>query len=251
MKWIKTNLSNVKEIIWDDPTFVVDESFTRELCNSIIDNKINLNWSTMTRANISLETLKIMKRAGAKTMHIGLESATQESLNFVNKNMVFENEVEYLKNCEKVGILNHACFIIGLPGDTKETIRATIERAKKLPAIDSVQCFPLIPTPFENILGKESEGTVWNYLIKNNYLVTRDYSKWLKPNGSYRAVINYPHLSDKDIECLVETFYKEWYFRPSYIFYKLKQALSNYSELQRNLRGFKTMIKGGFFEERM
>lgn len=240
LKWVRINLPNVREIIWDDPTFVVDESFTQKLCNSIIDNKINLHWSTMTRANISLETLKMMKKAGARVMHVGLESSTQESLDFVNKNMIFENEVEYLKNCEKVGILNHACFIIGLPGDTKETIISTIERAKKLPAIDSIQCFPLVPTPFENIFDEETKGTVWEHLIKNNYLITKDYNKWLKPDGSYNCVISYPNLTNKEIEGFIEQFYKEFYYRRSFIFYKIKQSMKSFYDLKRNYISFMT-----------
>jgi radical SAM superfamily enzyme YgiQ (UPF0313 family) len=240
IKWIKTNLPMVKEIIWDDPTFVVNESFIQEICNKMIEDKIKINWSTMTRANISLETLKLMKKAGAKTMHIGMESATQASLNFINKNMIFENEVEYLKNCEKVGILNHACFIIGLPNDTKETIRATINKAKKLPAIDSIQCFPLIPTPFENIFNEEAKGTIWEYLIKNNYLITRDYEKWIKPNGSYNCVVSYPNLTNVEIEHFVEQFYKEFYYRAGFIFYKIKQSIKSFEDLKRNFRSFMT-----------
>jgi radical SAM superfamily enzyme YgiQ (UPF0313 family) len=181
-----------------------------------------------------------MKKAGAKTMHIGLESATQDSLNFINKNMKFEDEVEYLKNCKKAGIMNHACFIIGLPNDTKETIKATIKRVKSLPAIDSVQCFPLIPTPFENILDKEADGTVWDYLIKNDYLITRDYSQWLKPNGSYNCVVSYPNLTNKEIEQFVEQLYKEFYYRPRFIIYKLLQSLKSFDELKRNYRSFMT-----------
>ena len=240
LKWIKTNLPNVKEVIWDDPTFVVDESFTQELCSSMIENRLNMKWSTMTRANISLDTLKLMRKAGARTMHIGLESATQSSLNAVNKNMEFEDEVRYLENCKKVGILNHACFILGLPGDTKESIRATIERAKSLPAIDSIQCFPLIPTPFEDIFDKESKGTIWEYLTKNNYLITRDYSKWLKPNGSYNCIVNYPDLSNVEIEKFVEQFYKEFYYRLSFIFRKIIQSMGSWEELKRNSRSFST-----------
>jgi anaerobic magnesium-protoporphyrin IX monomethyl ester cyclase len=240
VKWLKENLPEVKEIIWDDPTFVVDEGFTQDICNRMIDQKIKINWSAMTRANIKLDTLRLMKKAGAKTMHIGLESATQDSLNFINKNMVFEDEVEYLKNCEKVGIMNHACFIFGLPNDTKETINKTIEKAKRLPALDSVQCFPLIPTPFEDIVDKESEGTIWEYLVKNNCLVTRDYSKWLKPDGAYNCVVSYPNLSNVEIEQLVEKMYKEFYYRPGFIFHKIAQSIKSFDEMKRNYRSFRT-----------
>lgn len=242
LKYIKKEIPKVKEVLWDDPTFVTDEEFISQLCNAMIDNEINLAWSCATRANISLETLQIMEKSGGRVMHIGLESTTQEALNSVRKGMTFEKEVVYLENCKKVGILNHACWILGLPEDTKLTIKNTIETAKTLPAIDSIQCFPLIPTPFEDILNKESEGTIWKYLIDNNYLLTRDYSKWLNSKGLYNCVVSYPHLSNVDIEQLVEKFYKEWYFRFSFFTYKFKQSFTNWNEFQRNFITFKKAL---------
>lgn len=242
IRYIRKELPQVKEILWDDPTYVVDENFITELSNQMVENNLKMNHSCMTRANVSWDTLKAMKRAGFKTAHIGLESSDQKSLEFVNKNAKFEEEVEYLERCKKLKIKNHACWILGIPGDTKESIKATIERAKTLPSLDSVQCFPLIPTPFEDILGKESEGTVWKHLTDNNYLVTRDYSRWLKPNGLYNCVVSYPELSSREIEELVEMFYREFYFRPFYILRKALQSLSSYQEFKRNMRGFRTMV---------
>jgi radical SAM superfamily enzyme YgiQ (UPF0313 family) len=243
VRFVKRELPMVKEILWDDPTFVVDEGFMQELANGMIERKLKINWSTMTRANISLKTLKVMKKSGARSMHIGLESVSQETLDFMHKGMFFENEIEYLKNCKQVGILNHACWILGFPGDTVEGIKKTIEIAKKLPAIDSIQIFPLIPIPVEDVLNKESEGTIWDYVIKNKNLITRDYSKWLKPDGSYNCVVSYPHLSKEQIEEMIEEFYKEWYYRPSFVFHKVKQSLTSFTELKRNIRGFKHMNK--------
>ena len=112
-----------------------------------------------------------------------------------------------------------------------------------MPSCDSIQVFPLIPTPFEDIFDKESENTIWKYLVDNNYLITRNYFEWLKPNGLYNCVVSYPHLSNKDIKMLIEKFYREFYFRPSYILYKSKQSLFSLSELQRNVRGFITLLR--------
>jgi anaerobic magnesium-protoporphyrin IX monomethyl ester cyclase len=243
LKFLDAELPRVREIYWDDPTFVVDEKFTQDLCNAIIENKIKVKWSCVTRANISTETLKLMKAANGRTMHIGLESTNQESLNNVNKGMSFSDEVEYLKRCEKIGIMNHACFIFGLPGDTNESIRESINVIKRLPSLDSIQIFPLIPIPFENIFGKEAENTTWEYLVKNNYLATRDYSKWLKPDGTYNCVVSYPNLSNEQIEKWVETGYNEFYFRPSYVLHKLRQSLLSWEDMKRNARSFKIMMQ--------
>jgi radical SAM superfamily enzyme YgiQ (UPF0313 family) len=243
LKYLDSEMPFIKEIYWDDPTFVVDETFTQELCNAIIDNKIKVKWSCVTRANISLETLKFMKKGNGRTMHIGLESTNQSSLNNVNKGMNFSDEVEYMKNCKKVGLLNHVCLIFGLPGDTVKSIKDTIETVKKLPSLDTVQIFPLIPTPFEDIFDRESKNTVWEYLTKNNYLSTRDYSKWLKPNGAYNCVVSYPGLTDKQIEGLVEEGYTKFYFRTPYIFYKLRQSILSWQDMKRNVKSFSIMMK--------
>jgi anaerobic magnesium-protoporphyrin IX monomethyl ester cyclase len=243
IRYVKKELPRVKEIIWDDPTYVVDEDFIKRLSGAMVESGLRMKHSCMTRADISYDTLKAMSDAGFQTAHIGLESSDQKALEIVNKNAKFEEEVEYLERCKRLKIKNHACWIFGIPGDTKESIKATIERAKSLPSLDSVQCFPLIPTPFEDILGNESKGTVWKYLIDNNNLVTKDYSKWLKPNGLYNCIVTYPELTNTEIEQLVERFYKEFYFRPSYIFNKLVQSLTSYQELKRNMRGFRTMVK--------
>ena len=139
--------------------------------------------------------------------------------------------------------MNHACFIFGLPGDTNETIREEIKVMKKLPSLDSVQIFPLIPVPFENIFGKEAENTTWNYLVKNNYLVTHDYSKWINPDGSYKCVFSYPNLTNKEVEKWIDVGYREFYFRPGYVLHKFSQSISNWHDMKRNVRSFKTMIE--------
>ncbi|MHA1676498.1 MAG: hypothetical protein ACTSU6_04905, partial [Candidatus Njordarchaeales archaeon] len=185
-----------------------------------------------------------------ESFHIGLESPNEENLEkFIHKGMKFEEEVEYLERCKKVGIRNHGCFIIGFPADTHETLRMGLEYIKKLPAIDTIQVFPLIPTPFEDIFDKESRGTPFKLLLDNGCLIPDvygkdgiDYSKWLYPDGRYRCVVSYPHLTNKDIERWIEIYYKEFYFRPKYILYKLKQSLFSYQELKRNWMGFKTML---------
>lgn len=233
LKFIERELPKVKEVLFDDPTFVINEEHTKELCEMMIKEKIKLTWSCNLRCNVSLDLLKLMKKAGCRLAHVGVESLTQEGKNSINKRMTLDKEIEFLNDSKKAGILIHGCFIIGLPGDTKESIKLTIQRAKKLP-MDSIQVFPLIPTP---------NTITWKWAKDNGYLTTEDYSQWLKPDGSYNSVISQPKLTNKDIEEMVETFYKEWYFRPSFILYKLKQSLKSWQELKRNFISFKNMMR--------
>ena len=233
LKYVKKELPFVKEILFDDPTFVVDEDLICELCDSMIKADLNITWSCATRANISYDTLKIMKEAGFRLAHIGIESLNQEALNKINKGLRVEQEVEYLERCEKLGVLNHACFIVGLPSDNPKTIEATIEYAKNLPAIDTIQVFPAIPTP---------GLPFYKWCKENGYLLTEDYARWLKPDGSYNVVISYPWLSREEIEFWIKEFYRRFYFRARMIGYKLKQSITSYEELKRNWMMFKSGI---------
>jgi len=232
LKYIEKELPQVQEVLFDDPTFVINEAHTKALCKLLIKEKIKLTWSCNLRSNVSLETLKLLRRAGCRLAHIGVESLTQEGKNSIHKGMTLDNEVNFLNNAKRAEVLIHGCFIIGLPGDTKEDIELTIERAKKLP-MDSVQVFPLIPTP---------NTVTWKWAKENGYLATTDYSKWLKPDGSYNSVISQPQLTNIDVEEMVEKFYKEWYFRPTFILYKFKQSIKNWQEFKRNIISFKNMI---------
>ena len=233
LKYIKKELPFVKEILFDDPTFVVDEDLICELCDEMIKKGLNVTWSCATRANISYDTLKIMKEAGFRLAHIGIESLNQEALNKINKGMRVEQEVEYLERCEKLGVLNHACFIVGLPSDNPKTIEATIEYAKRLPAIDTIQVFPAIPTP---------GLPFYEWCKENGYLLTEDYSQWLKPDGSYNVVVSYPWLSREEIEFWIKEFYRRFYFRAKMIMYKIKQSVTSYEEMKRNWMMFKNGI---------
>ena len=232
LKYVEKELPQVKEVLFDDPTFVINEEHTKELCDLMIKEKIKLTWSCNIRANVSLETMKIMRKAGCRLAHIGVESLSQEGKDSIHKGVGVGGEMKFLQDAKKAKILIHGCFIVGLPGDTKEGIQRTIDMAKKLP-MDSVQVFPLIPTP---------NTKTWAWAKENGYLVTDDFSQWLKPDGSYNSVISQPNLSNKDVEEMVEKFYKEWYFRPIFILYKLKQSLRSWQEMKRNVKSFKNMV---------
>lgn len=225
LKFVENDMLGVKEVFFDDPTFVINEKDTAELCRAMIANKIKLTWSCQLRCSVSYETLRLMKEAGCRLAQTGNESFTQEGKDSINKKLTLESEEQFLRDAKKAGILIHGCFIIGLPTDNDTSVRQTIDRAKMLP-FDSVQIFPLIPTP---------NTSTWKWVEENNFLVTEDYSKWLTPRGGHKCVISRPGFSNEDVERWIKVFIKEFYFRPSYIVYKLKQSLKSWQEMKRNL----------------
>ncbi|MHA2339145.1 MAG: B12-binding domain-containing radical SAM protein, partial [Candidatus Hodarchaeales archaeon] len=174
-------------------------------------------------------------KAGCRLSHVGIESLSQESLDSVTKGQEVDNVVDFLKRAKKAGLKIHGCFVLGLHNDTKETINQTIELAKKLP-MDTIQVFPIIPYP----------GTsTWKWAEDNDYLTTKDYSKWLKSDGSYDCVVSRPELTNEELLELMWKFLRSWYYRPKYFGYKIGQSLTSLNEFKRNLTSFRSMLRRG------
>lgn len=234
-EYVLKNLPEVKEIGIEDDTFSANLERAKTICKLLIEKGINkkIKWWANIRVNLDLETMKLMKQAGCRLIIPGYESGVQEILNNISKGITVEQSLEFAKNAKKTGLLVHGCFIFGLPGETKETIRKTIDFAKKLNP-DTAQFFPLMAYP-------GTEAYAW--AKKNNYLLTNDFSKWLTKDGQHTSIINMPGLTYEEIIGYCKQARKEFYLRKGYIFYKIKQSLSSYEEAKRNIKSLKTFFR--------
>ena len=233
LQYIEREMPTVREVLFDDPTFAINEKHTTELCRAMLANRIKLTWSCQLRASVSYDTLKLMRQAGCRLAHVGVESLTQEGKDSVHKRISLDQEIRFLRDAKKAGILIHGCFIVGLPSESDSSMRQTIDRAKALP-FDTVQVFPLIPTP---------HTSSWKWAQENEFLTTTDYSKWIKDDGSYRCVISRPGFSCEDVEAWVDRFIREFYFRPPYIWYKSLQSLKSWQEMKRNVKSGLNLVR--------
>jgi len=234
-EYIIGNFPEVKEIGIEDDTFTADPERVRKICELLIEKGINkkIRWWANVRVNLDLRTMSLMKKAGCRLVIPGYESGVQEILNNSHKGITIEQSIEFANNTKKIGLLVHGCFIFGLPGETKGTIKKTIEFAKKLNP-DTAQFFPLIVYP-----GTEA----YEWAKKNGYLITEDYTKWLTPQGMHRTVINLPGLTSKELVEICNHARKEFYLRSGYIFYKIKQSLLHFEEAKRNLKTTRIFFK--------
>lgn len=201
LKYIKKELPYVKEVFFQDDTLAAFRA--RKIAELILKNNLKITWSCYARANMDLETLRIMKKAGCRYLHVGYESADETVL----KNMVKGTNPEIMKeftvNARKAGLLVHGDFIIGLPGETEESIAGTIRWAKSL-KIEGYQFF--IPQPIR--------GTPLYADLKKK--------KFLTLNGK----ISYPELTFKRLNYWRFRAMKEIYSSPGYIFRTLIQRRS-------------------------
>jgi len=234
-EYIVENFPEVKEIGIEDDTFSADLERVRRICRLLVERGLHkkIKWWANTRVNLDFETMKLMKEAGCRLVIPGYESGVQQILDNMHKGITVEQSAEFTRNAKKAGLLIHGCFMLGLPSETKKTIRQTIDFAKKLNP-DTAQFFPLMVYP-----GTEA----YEWAEKNKYLATTDFSKWVTENGLHNTVLKLPELPAEDIIKYCDQARREFYLRPAYIFYKIKQSIMHPSEAFRNVRSFKSLFR--------
>ncbi len=180
-----------KEIYFDDSTFTVRED--RTISISRLMREFGLPWSCMTSVNTirSKKMLEEMARGGCYRVKFGLESAHPKVLKFTGKPYNLRHVVKALKWANDVGIGCHITMMVGLPGETKTTMKRTFNFAKKLALdglVESIQWSIATPYP----------GTkFYKMCVDNKWIVSKDWSKY---DGSNSCVINYKNLSKNEIE---------------------------------------------------
>jgi radical SAM superfamily enzyme YgiQ (UPF0313 family) len=130
MAYARKAFPEVKEFFSDDDTFTDDlpraEAIAREL------GKLGATWSCNAKANVPRATLEVLRDNGLRLFLVGYESGNQQILHNIKKGMRVDVAKRFAKDCRELGIVIHGTFIMGLPGETKETIQETIEFAKEV-----------------------------------------------------------------------------------------------------------------------
>ncbi|NHO17257.1 hopanoid biosynthesis associated radical SAM protein HpnJ [Acetobacter peroxydans] len=213
----------VQEFFFDDDTFTDDlpraEAIAREL------GKLGVTWSCNAKANVPRDTLKVLRDNGLRLLLVGYESGNQQILHNIKKGMRVEVAREFTKNCHELGIKIHGTFILGLPGETKETIQETIRFAQEIN-----------PHTLQVSLAAPYPGTALFQQATENGWLDESNAELLDENGVQIAPLHYPHLSHTEIFNSVEEFYKKFYFRAPKIASILGEMITSPQMLKRRLR---------------
>ena len=223
----------IKEIMFETDTFATDSLYTENLCKAIIKSRIHkkISWSCNLRVDTKLELLPLMKEAGCRMLMTGFEFGTQEALNSIRKGTTLKQAKQYAETANKLGFILHGCFMIGAPGETIESAKETIRFAKSLPC-DTVQFSGLCPYP----------GTpLYDWAVKNNYLIAKDWTQWLNKDFEQCTLLNYPQFSSKAIDYYIDRGLKSFYLRPLQIL-RMILNMRRFSDVQRKLFGFKSFL---------
>jgi hopanoid biosynthesis associated radical SAM protein HpnJ len=219
----------VREFFFDDDTFNIQKARTVELCAKL--KPLKLTWSCTSRVTTDFETLKAMKEAGCRLLIVGYESGDQQILKNIKKGATVERARQFTKDCHKLGLVIHGDFIMGLPGETRETINNTVAFAKELD-VETIQVSVAHAYP-----GTE----LYEYAVKNGFMVAGN--KMVDEGGHQLAHIQYPGLPAEEILDAVHRFYDEYYFRPKAVFRILKKAAFNSDDRKRLYKEAKTFLK--------
>jgi hopanoid biosynthesis associated radical SAM protein HpnJ len=198
-RYVLENFPGLKEIFFDDDTFNYKKARTLELCAKL--KKLNFTWSCTSRVTTDQETLKAMKDAGCRLLIVGYESGDEQILRNIKKGATIEGARRFTKDAHNLGLTVHGDFIVGLPGETRETLRNTIDFAKQLD-VETIQVSIAHAYP----------GTEFYDYAKENGLVQL---KMADDEGHQLPNVVYPGILAKgEMVEWVERFYGEYYFRP-------------------------------------
>jgi hopanoid biosynthesis associated radical SAM protein HpnJ len=219
----------LKEFFFDDDTFNIQKARTIELCAKL--KPLKLTWSCTSRVTTDYETLKAMKEAGCRLLIVGYESGDQQILKNIKKGATIERARQFTKDCHKLGLVIHGDFILGLPGETRETIRNTIAFAKELD-VETIQVSVAHAYP-----GTE----LYDYVTRNGFLVAGN--QMVDAGGHQLAHVQYPGLPADEILDAVHRFYDEYYFRPKAVFRILRKAAFDSNDRKRLYKEAKSFLK--------
>lgn len=208
----------VKEIFFDDDTFNYQKARTIELCKAL--KPLRFTWSCTSRVTTDYETLKAMKDAGCRLLIVGYESGDPQILKNIKKGATIDMAERFTANCKKLGLLIHGDYIVGLPGETRESVRRTVDFAKRLDT-ETIQVSIAHPYP----------GTEFYEYARKNDLITID--SMTDDVGHQLPNIVYPGLDRAELVDWVERFYGEYYFRPRVIWRVVRKAVFDSSERRR------------------
>jgi hopanoid biosynthesis associated radical SAM protein HpnJ len=213
----------VKEYFFDDDTFTDDLARAETIARRL--GRLGVTWSCNAKANVPYATLKVLKDNGLRLLLVGYESGSQQILNNVRKGIRLEGARRFTRDCHALGITIHGTFVLGLPGESRETIQETIRFAADIDP-HTIQVSIAAPYP----------GTLMYRQAVDNGWLQHPAPDLVDRDGVQVSALSYPHLAHTEIFESVETFYRRFYFRPRKIISIASEMARSPQILGRRLR---------------
>ena len=207
---VRLNEQNIDTIAFMDDTFTLNKKFVRDFCAEIKRRNLKFWWGCTSRVDtLDEELLQLMKDSGCITIFIGVESADQQMLEKMNKNITVSKTEKAFKLARKVGIRTIASCVIGMPEDTKESMKKTIDFVKSL---NPNYALYSLATPYP--------GTrFYNETFKKNLIQIKDWSKYTLIDPVLETI----DCSSKELRSIQKKAFLKFYLRPGYLIRQVSQ----------------------------
>jgi anaerobic magnesium-protoporphyrin IX monomethyl ester cyclase len=224
----------VKEVAFYDDSFTLDKKRVHAISEKIADTGLKLAWTCETRVNlVDRELLRHMKQAGCYAVAYGIESASPEIIKTLQKDITLAQVEEAVRDSREVGLEVIGYFMLGSPGETPETIRHTIDFAKKL-KVDFAQFSVTTPFPgtelYDIYMRERKENPAWESFV------------YAGAGNPTTPVFESDKLSRDDLKMWTSQAYRRFYLRPSYFWQRLRRCTS-WREIKMNAKGFGMLLK--------
>ena len=224
----------IKEFAFYDDVFTLNKKRAYAIADEIIKKSLKIHWTCETRVNlVDKELLCHIKQAGCYSIAYGIESGSQEILDTLDKDISLEQVEEAVRLSREVGLQTIGYFMIGSPGESPETIRQTIQFAKKL-KLDFAQFAVTTPFPgtklYDLYLDGRKEGNVpWESFV------------YAGSGGGIAPVFESRLLNRDDIQYWTRRAYREFYLRPSYPWQRIRHTTS-IGDLKVGIKGLAMLL---------
>lgn len=219
----------VREVLIEDDTFTLSSARVRETCERMLAERLDLSWSCLGRADrVDLETLRLMHKAGCWHISFGIESGDETILRNVRKQLDTDRIRQALRWCRQAGIQTKGFFIVGLPGETADTLRKTAEFARSLP-LDDITAMQFTPFPGSALYDEARKFG--------------DFQQdWRKMNTLNTVFVPYG-LTSADLEKASRRLFREFYLQPGILGRKTLHLLRNPGLTRHYMRGIAALMR--------
>ena len=200
----------LRNFLFFDDTFTIHRQRVFEICAQMEQAGLGLTWSTCTRANlVTREMLRAMKAAGCRQIAFGIESGSASILKTIQKDVSLDEMREAAALCKEAGILFSALVILGLPGETRETVKETVRFIKE---IDPFYTQFTIAIPYPN-------AQMYDYYRSRNFILSHDWKDYCTIG---RAIVRTEALTAENLMELKRKAYLSLLLRPSYLIRRVR-----------------------------
>ena len=225
----------IKEISFWDDTMCYHKKWMKEFLDLLIEENLDLIWSCYAAVNtVDKDILTLMRKAGCWNIFYGYETAIEElaeNIQTNKKNRNFEKMKEVAKWTKEAGIEVRGSFLIGLPGETPELAKKTVQHAIELDP-DYAQFTLVCPYPGTKLAKEIDQGKWGKYITKD----LEEYQCWnvtWLPEG---------YKNPKELKDMERYAFRKFYLRPSYILKRILK-IRTFEDIKRYFKGGTALIK--------